>query len=123
VATPIAWADVTAVDAALSAVPVAAQSMYLAEANALAPASFDGDDGPKFKLARVYLAAHRGRRQLDVAGGGAAGPVASESLGGMSVTYAAPVATETDSDLAMSVWGQAYARLCRNSIGRIGGRR
>jgi hypothetical protein len=48
-------------------------------------------DGPRFKLARVYYAAHRGRLAFEAASG-AAGPVTSETIGGMSVVYAAPAA-------------------------------
>jgi hypothetical protein len=109
----IAWSDVTAVDAALSAVSAGAQTMFLAEANALYASAFDGTSGPRYKLARVYLAAHRGRVSLESASG-AAGPVVSKTIGGMSKTYAAPTSGDSD-DLDLTRWGRAYRDLCRTS--------
>jgi hypothetical protein len=109
----VAWSDVTAIDAALSAVAAGAQTMFLAEANALRPGAFDGTAGPRFFSARVYYAAHRGRLAFEAASG-AAGPVTSESIGGMSVGYAAP-ASATPDDFDMTRWGRAYRDMCRNS--------
>jgi type II secretory pathway pseudopilin PulG len=112
----IAWSDVTAIDAALSAVAVAAQDMFLDEANALRPTAFDGTAGPRFKLARALLAAHRGRRWVDTAASGAAGPVTSEDVGGMATSYAAPSGSSSGpDDFHMTAWGQQYAAMCRNS--------
>lgn len=109
----IAWSDVTAIDAALSAVAAGAQTMFLAEANALVASVFDGVDGPRYKLARVYLAAHRGRQSLEAASG-AAGPVTSKTIGGMSKSYAAPNSGDSD-DLDLTRWGRAYRDLCQSS--------
>lgn len=109
----IVWGDVTAVDAALSAVSAGAQTMFLAEANALRPAAFDGTTGPRFFSVRVYYAAHRGRLSLEAASG-AAGPVISKSIGGMSKAYAAPSSSDP-SDFEMTRWGRAYLDMCRTS--------
>lgn len=117
----IVWGDVTAVDAALSAVSAGAQTMILASANALRPSAFDGAAGPKFFEARAYYAAHRGRRWVDTAGSGAAGPIASESIGGMSAAYVAPATS--DGDFAMTAWGQQYLSIVRSSPGARLGKR
>lgn len=122
----VVWPDVVALDSSLSAVEPWAQTLFLDEANALNADAFDGANGPRFRLARVFLAAHRGRRLLDVANsGGAAGPVTSEDVGGMSTTYAAPAAGSTaGGDFELTAWGQQYAELCRSSPrARLGARR
>ena len=120
----VIWADVVAVDPGVATLDSWAQRLYLAEANALNPNAFDGVDGPRFKLARVFLAAHRGRRGIDVAATGAAGPVTSESLGGMAVSYATPATSGSGlDDFGLTAWGQQYQALCRTSPrARLGAR-
>lgn len=120
----VIWADVAAVDSGVATIEPWAQRLFLAEANALNPAAFDGEAGPRFKLARIFLAAHRGRRVVDVGASGAAGPVASESLGGMAVTYATPAGGGVGlEDFNLTAWGQQYLALCRTSPrARLGAR-
>jgi hypothetical protein len=115
----VVWSDVTAIDAALSTVASGAQTMLLASANALAAGQFDGVDGPDYKLARVYYAAHHGRRLLEATS--APGAVTSESVGDMSTSYAAPSGGGSDRELATTRWGLAYLALTRRGPGRFGG--
>ena len=94
-----------------------AQDMILAHVNADLDASmFDGEDGPTFRLARIWLAAH-----LATAGasgsGGATGPVTSESVGGMSVSYGT-LAT-TAAAIGTSTYGRLYLELVQNSFARL----
>ncbi len=121
----VAWADVVTVDLSLADVPPWAQDLYLSEANALNPRAFDGEAGPRFRLARILLAAHRGRRQLNAVGtGAAAGPVTAEAVDRMSTSYAAPAVTSsTAADFYLTPWGQQYAALCHASPrARLGAR-
>lgn len=87
----ILWADVTGMfpsDAVLAGIPVAAQNNILQHVNTeLSAAFFGGEEAPKMKLARIYLAAH-----MACAGGSGAtgpiGPVIVERLGPLDREYA-----------------------------------
>ena len=115
----ITWTDVTDLAPQLASVPVAAQAMYLADANqSLAAAEFDGADGPKFKLARIYLAAHFATFS-NIAAGGTSGPVTGESAGGLSVTYAnTSIATGWASVYDSTPYGRLYLTLVMRSPAR-----
>lgn len=119
----VAWPDVVAIDADLASIGTWAQDLYLAEANALNASAFDGEDGVRFRSARIFYAAHRGRRQLDV-GSGVVGAVTAETIGRMSTSYAAPGAAAGADDFDTTRWGMAYLSLVRGSpAARLGGRR
>lgn len=116
--SPITWADVTgmfAADAALAALPVAAQDDILAWVNEqLNVTLFGGEDAPKTKLARIHLAAHMatmGRR------GGAAGPVTSSSAGGLSRSFSTP---PTGTDYDSTSYGSIYKMLLGTTTARAG---
>lgn len=116
----IVWADVVAHASALADVDAAQQTDLLALANThLNVAAFGGEDAPKTKLARIYWIAHFA--SLPGAGatsGGAntAGPVTSESTGGISRAYASLSSSGTAAEFwGETVWGRRYWTLLRGS--------
>lgn len=112
----IDWAAVVSIASELADVGVPAQDLYLAMANTFINVSmFDGEDGPKTKLARIYIAAHLAT--LDrMRGSAAAGPVISESRGGLSRSYANTTQMSVASGLfGQTTYGQNYATLVRTS--------
>ena len=119
----ITWADVTGPtgmfpdDAALGAVPVQAQAIILGRVNRLSAQFFGGVDSDKYKLARIYLAAHLGAGG-GVGGNAAAGPVTSESEGGVSRSYAVVPGAVSGSHNGTS-YGRLYDELVRSSPYRI----
>lgn len=117
--TAITWSDVTNKAAELADVAVDAQTDYLALANTFLNVSMlDGEDGPRTKLARIYLAAHFAT--LDrLRGTSIAGPVVSESRGGLSRSYANLTQMSLASGLfGQTTYGQNYATLVRTSRAR-----
>ena len=109
----ISWSDVTAIAPEMSTVSSGAQTMILAYVNnVLNVSEFGGESAPTLKLARVYLAAHRGAASL---GGGGAGPITSESMGGLSRSYGAGVTTDR---LDSSPYGREYLSLVNMSSAR-----
>lgn len=105
----ITWADVTAIDPTLASVGAASQGAILLHVETECGAERWG----KFHLsARVFLAAHLGT--LTKRGGnGQGGPVASESIGGISRGYAAFSPMGTDPMLDSTSWGKEFRRLRR----------
>lgn len=117
----IIWDDVVAHAAQLSTLDVDARNAILAHVNtALVPKKFGGESSPKLKLARVYLAAHLAT--VGPASGGTitAGPVTSETVGGVSRTYAnlASASAESQAQLQGSTYGQLFLELVRTSSAR-----
>jgi hypothetical protein len=92
------------------------------------PASFGGEASQQFLLARALYAAHFGKRHLMAASGGAgsaaAGPVISQSEGGVSQTFAnvsgSSGSGSAGSDLGTTMYGRMFADLVRVSPGRAG---
>lgn len=120
----ITWADVVSHASALATVDDAQQADLLALVNTqLNVALFGGESAPATRLARIYFAAHFA--SLPGAGttsGGAstAGPVVSESTGGISRAYAAVSSGGgADADAwSETVWGRRYLTLLRAGRGR-----
>lgn len=84
---PITWADVSAIAPEVTSVPVAAQTDILAYVNTeLNVTEWGGESSITLRLGRIYLAAHLGVTTAQ--GGASAGPVVSESAGGLSRSYA-----------------------------------
>lgn len=112
----IIWEDVVAIDASLSAVPAATQAAILLDVRLQVSEDSWGD---RYDLASKYLAAHLGvvseRARLGGATGGVSGPVSSESVDGVSRSYASTTgggATESSRiGLDGTVWGREYQRL------------
>lgn len=114
----ITWTDVMALAPELSSVSTDGRTYILAHVNtALNLAEFDGEDGPKTRLARIYLAAHFGA--ISLAGAtGASGPVTSESAGGLSRSYGTTTSTSSGSGIERTGYGQLYLQLVRTSPAR-----
>lgn len=106
----ISWADVTAIAPELDDVPLAGQSVILSHANtALDEGAFDHE---QLRAARAYLAAHMGT--LTHRGGdGPGGPIESEDIPGMTLSYSVPSPAGTDPLLDRTPYGQMYRYLVR----------
>ena len=114
----ITWADVIATPAPeLSTVPVAAQDSILAYVNGLFALDLWGGEGSvELDRARRYMAAHFGTFELPGSGGGgAAGPVISESAGGLSRAYANLFSSGGDQLLGTTTYGRMYQLLVRQN--------
>lgn len=118
----IDWAAVLAMfpaDPALAALPVPAQTDILAYVNTtLAVRVFGGEESPKLRLARIYLAAHYATASGPSAAG-LSGVVTSESvgIGSASRSYAAPNASS--SAWGSTSYGRLYAELLRTTSARF----
>lgn len=119
----IAWDDVTArfpSDAALAAVDPDAGAAWAELANGLSASYFGGEDSAKYKTARILYAAHfalGGGMSGD--GAAVAGPVISESEGGVSRSYAHTSAAIAASHGTTS-YGRLFDELVRSSPRRVG---
>jgi hypothetical protein len=116
----ITWSDVEDHAAELSSVSAGAQTNILAFVNATLDVTCvggdAGEDSPRVKLARVYLAAHLGTLALPGGAGGAGGPLTAESLGDEARSYGS-----FDMDpayLAMTGYGALYLSMIRTSAAR-----
>lgn len=110
----IAWSDVTVSAPELSAYPLAGQADVLAFVNVELDVSlFDGEDSPRLKMARVYLAAHLAT--MASRGSGGAGPVTMEQAGGLMRQYAnLTIRTSLES----TGYGNLYLMILRTSRAR-----
>lgn len=109
----IAWTDVTAFAAGLSAVDVLAQTDILAHVNVVLDVEmFGGEDAPKTRLARIYLAAHMGS-SISQAASGASGPVIEQKMGQSSLKFASAASGQ---GLASTAWGRLYEQLSDTTI-------
>ena len=117
----IIWNDVTSYPGAsgLSTVSVPAQTAILAYVNGVLDVSLfpDAEDGATTKLLRILMAAHMASAGA-VAGHGAAGPVVSESVGGIARSYA-NLATAA-SLLSSTVYGQSFDMILNGTAARVG---
>lgn len=116
----ITWDDVSGVAPELGGTKVdsAAQDRYLKLANKRVNQAHFPDEGDSdwttLQLARIYLAAH-----FAVVGGygNVSGPIASESLGSSSTSYAS---STSDSLLGSTQYGRAFSQLVRTSTAVLG---
>lgn len=126
----ITWNDVVKIapapELAGSAVPIEAQTEILRFVNreALNVRIFGGEDSSKYKLARVFLAAHFGSLQAQATMGGSSGTtgmITSESEGGLSRSYSqvSDVPGADDTSWGASVYGQKYAAITRTTLSRL----
>lgn len=115
----ITWAMVVDHAPHLSTIDADAQTDILAYVNtALRVSVFGGEDSPKLKLARIYLAAHLATmgRQAGSGGGLAGGEITSESVGSISRSYAgASSGATSEAGLGSTVWGRSYLALVKTS--------
>jgi len=101
----ITWPDVTAAAPELATTAAQTQTDVLAFVIvALNVALYDGETGPRTRLARIYLAAHLATLPRL----GAGGPLVSESVESLSRSYAAPM---SKSKLATTSYGAAFLAL------------
>jgi hypothetical protein len=110
---PVAWPDVVAYSSPLAAVNITVQTDLLAWVNKSFSAVFDGEDGVKTRLARIYAAAH----MASLPGAGEqrpGGAVVAESRGGLSRSYAPPPVMNSNW-WALTQWGQRYLLLLDGS--------
>lgn len=116
----IAWSNVVDFAPELSGIDADAQTDILAYVNdELDVALFDGESGPKTKLARIYLAAHVATGTLTGSSGGAAGPVTAEAEGGLSRSYGSMSAALSDpAMLALTPYGLRFLGLVNTSAAR-----
>lgn len=96
----ITWAHVLDIFPTLSTVDADEQTAMLVYVNdeALDSDLYGGEDTERYRRARVYLCAHMALLAR-VTANGTAGPVTSQSAGGISRSYAAALA-------APGTWGQ-----------------
>lgn len=106
-ATPTwTWSDFVAVAPDLSTTsPTTFAAMSQFAANQISASTF----GSNYKLAGCYLTAHL----IATSTSGQAGPITSESVGGVSVSYA----PSGSRDLGRTGYGVAYHRLMRIAAG------
>ena len=113
----LAWSDVVNHAAALSPLDAEAQTDLLAYGNGvLVPNDFGGETGAPLKLARIYLAAHFATLAKSTASASVAGPVTSESGGGLSRSYGTVIGAA--SSLGETRYGRMFAALLARSPGR-----
>ncbi len=108
----IDWTDVEALAPELSVVSTDGQDFILAYVNeALDLSIFGGEESPKLRLARIYLAAHFGK--LSSSGGSmVAGPVISETVGDISRSYA-NLFSSGAGNFTGTAYGDLYMELVR----------
>src|SRR5688572_2749485 len=105
----ITWADVVGLAPALSTIASGTQTAILAAANVHVANSEWGDSA---NLAATLLAAHFATALYSGAGASASGPVASKTVGSMSVSYAV---LASENGLERTGYGREYLRLVRNT--------
>lgn len=113
----ITWADVIAIAAELEDVPDVARAIILAHVNgALNPAVFG--KVASLRLARILLAAHLGTYSLPGNSGISSGDIVSESVGGISRTYAAVTsnASAEEGGLDGTTYGQSLKAILRSQV-------
>lgn len=114
----ITWSDVTAHASDLSAVAAGAQTDVLAYVNEMVdPAKLGGETSSRYRLARIYLAAHLGTVSLK-RGAAAAGPLISETVGEVTRMYGFSAAAA--GDIASTGWGREYLALIRRTAASRG---
>lgn len=115
----ITWADVAAFAPNVSTFAAGAQTDVLAYVNTeLDSSGFGGDDSPGYRIARIYLAAHFATASQ--AGAAIAGTygVASESAGGLSISYGGSAFSLSASALGSTPYGTLYLGLLNQSAFR-----
>jgi hypothetical protein len=120
---PITWSDVESLDSSLSTVDVGFRTVVLGRVEQLSSSFFGGVDSPSYKLARMLLAAHIVAPIVAAAGGGGAGPagpVTSESEGGVSRSYAMIQGAALHGSHSTTVHGRAFDDLVRSMPGQLG---
>lgn len=107
----IAWSDVLDFAAELSVVPTGKQTVLLAYVNTALNVGIVGgtlgEESPKLKLARIYLAAHMASLK------NTSGIIASEGEGDLSISYSLPPAG--DAYWSRTGYGAAFSNIMRTT--------
>jgi hypothetical protein len=115
----ITWPNVVDFAPELSAFDADAQTPILAYVNdeAFHLDSWGGEDSSTLRLGRIYLAAHMAT--ISNSGGSAvAGPVTSETAGGLSRSYGFMSSVEADPLLDATPYGRLFRELLRRTPAR-----
>lgn len=113
----ITWPSVVLVDKSLHCVETAVQTAILDDVETQVSVA---NLGTKYDLACKYLAAHMATLYLQGDAQAPAGPIASETVGPISRSYASMSGgTVTDAWLASTKHGLAYLRIVRGSLSRL----
>lgn len=114
----LTWAEVVKVDASLSTVAVEIQTAILTDVDAQLNENALG--AYRYQLCCKYLAAHLGALNISEDAQGPSGPLTSESVGGVSRSYASiSGATLDNASLSSTRHGLEYLRLIRTSGARF----
>lgn len=109
----ITWTNVTDHAPELSTVAAAVQTDLIGLVEQLNADEFGGEDDYRYKLARIYLAAHLGT--ISLSGGNiATGGVQSERVGDVSRTYSTTTLIDPDA-LDSTSYGREYKAMLRRS--------
>jgi len=116
----ITWANVVSLSTDFECVTPSLRTLIINQVNeTIDPALFCGADTTAYKLAQMYLAAHYAAVQLAASKAGtAAGPVQSESVGGLSVSYKANYSSSASMSregYERTPWGAMFLELLRSS--------
>jgi hypothetical protein len=108
----IAWSDVVAIAPQLATIPVAAQNAFLAyvniEIDVVKVGGDLGEDSPRLRMARLYLAAHMGemwRRK------GQSGELTSENVGATAIAFTYGARNFDGDVLKTTSYGLEYERI------------
>jgi hypothetical protein len=114
----IVWGEVAAIAPTLANTNPYTQGAILEYVNtALHVECWGGEGSPQLRLARLYMAAHMGTVSSSGASG-AAGPVTSETAGGLTRSYGFMSSTEADPLLDATPYGRMYRELLMRSAAR-----
>lgn len=118
----VTWADVILIAPDLSSVASGSQNAILADVSTILSNASAWPTTAMHDLAKKYLCAHFGALALRATGGGSAsgaGPVASEAVGDVSVSYTNPSTSDlSQAGLSSTMWGLQYLALRRRSMMR-----
>lgn len=118
----VTWADVILIAPDLSSVASGSQNAILADVSTILSNASAWPTTAMHDLAKKYLCAHFGALTLRATGGGSsagAGPVSTEAVGDVSVSYTNPMAFDlSQAGLASTTWGLQFMALRRRSMMR-----
>lgn len=111
----IGWTDVLGIAAELEVVGAAARAVILAEVNSTLNVSlFGGENAPKLRLARLYLAAHCGT----MIAARTSDDIVSETIAATSLSTSYASLT-TDEALQQTWYGTEYLRIKKTTPSRL----
>lgn len=116
----IDWTDVESLDAKFSTVDPTLQTVILARVEKLSSSYYGGVDDPRYKLARMLLAAHMASPYATGSvAAGVSGPVTQRTEGGVSESYAVAHASLMGLH-SSTAHGRAFDELTLSMPSRVG---